>query len=250
MDVEKELKAAHPGAVVDAVLQAYDEIESNFCARKWKASELDSGHFVEAVRRIVENVLFGKYTPIGRSLASFNDGELRRYEQAAGDQSYRILIPRALKSIYGLRNKRGVGHLANITPNEMDSTYILATVKWVLAELLRLASQASADHVQAQISQIVERRVPAIWKVGDISRILDPKCTARDQILIHLYDYSPQNISDLMTKIEYKNRVNFLKIAKRLHAAGMIHLVNGQDCLITPIGVVEAENCLAALRRI
>lgn len=244
MDVIAELKSAYPNDVVDALIQAYDTIESNYSARKWKASELDAGHFVEAARRVIEHVLFGSHTPIGKSLPNFNDKELLRYERATGDESFRMLIPRALKSIYGIRNKRGVGHLGNISPNEMDSTYILNTAKWVLAELLRLSSGKDPGSVQQAISNIVERRLPVIWKSGDISRVVDPKCKARDQVLIHLYDQSPQHVSDLMTKIEYKNKTNFMKIIKRLHSNGMIHLTESEECMITPLGIQEAEQCV------
>src|ERR1041385_8521434 len=125
MSIESILKAGHPSDVVDALLTAYKEIESNYALRKWKASELDSGHFVEASRRLIENSLFGNYTPIGQSLPNFNDTVITRYENAAGDESYRILIPRVLKAIYNIRNKRGVGHVGPVSPNEMDSTLIL-----------------------------------------------------------------------------------------------------------------------------
>ena len=113
MSVESILKASHPPDVVDALLEAYKEIESNYALRKWKTSELDSGHFVEAARRLLENVLLGAYTPIGQSLPKFNDGVLAQYEKGAGHESFRILIPRVLKAIYNIRNKRGVGHVGS-----------------------------------------------------------------------------------------------------------------------------------------
>src|SRR5688572_15929335 len=133
MNVEVILKGKFPADVVDAVLAAYKEIESNFALRKWKASELDAGHFVEAARRIVDHALTGSHIPIGKKLADFSDAELKRYEQQVGDESYRMLIPRILKSVYNIRNKRGIGHLGSISANEMDATYIMYSAKWVLA---------------------------------------------------------------------------------------------------------------------
>src|SRR2546425_8270199 len=153
MSVESILKASHPPDVVDALLEAYKEIESNYALRKWKTSELDSGHFVEAARRLLENVLLGAYTPIGQSLPKFNDGVLAQYEKGAGHESFRILIPRVLKAIYNIRNKRGVGHVGPVSPNEIDSTLILYSAKWVLAELVRLASGFSPADVQRQLTR-------------------------------------------------------------------------------------------------
>ena len=59
MDIKSSLARTLPQELVEALLTAFDEIESNFVNRKWKASELDAGHFVEAVHRIIERQLFG-----------------------------------------------------------------------------------------------------------------------------------------------------------------------------------------------
>jgi hypothetical protein len=84
MNVAATLKASLPGELVDALLAAYEEIERNFIHGKWKASELDAGHFVEAARRVIEYRLLGSFTPIGRDLPKFNDQVLQKYENAPG----------------------------------------------------------------------------------------------------------------------------------------------------------------------
>src|SRR5215813_181006 len=130
MNIPSILSATLPKELVEALLTAYKEIETNYVHRKWKASELDAGHFVEAVRRIIEHRLLGTYTPLNKQLSQFTDKVLLQYQQASGDESYRLLVPRILYAIYGVRNKRGVGHLGAISPNEMDATLILYSVKW------------------------------------------------------------------------------------------------------------------------
>lgn len=247
MDVRKELSSTFPKELVDALVEAFVEIEQAFSLGKWKASELDSGHFVEAARRILEHVLFGQYTAIGKSLPGFSGHELKKYEQASGDESYRILIPRTLKSIYNLRNKRGVGHLGNVSPNEMDATYILYSVKWVLAELLRLSSGQDAGVVQSEISGIVERNIGALWKHDDVVRVLDSSCPARDQVLVFLFDDSPRFAMDLQSLVEYKNKSNFRKILSRLHTSRLIELKPDGRCIISPTGQLEAEKIILRL---
>lgn len=111
--------------ISENLIGSFSEIESNFIIKKWKPSELDAGHFVETVRRIIELKLFNKYTPFNQNLPHFNDPELQRYERQSGHESYRMIIPRILKAIYNIRNKRGVGHTGDISPNEMDATLIL-----------------------------------------------------------------------------------------------------------------------------
>ena len=241
MDIRSVLESALPKELVDALLTAYGEIETNYVYRKWKASELDAGHFVEAVRRVIEYRLFGKYTPIGKSLPSFSEQELRRYEQAVGDESCRVLIPRVLRAIYGIRSKRGVGHLGAISPNEMDATLILYNVKWVLAEVVRLESELNPSETQTAIDTVVEREAPLLWKRGAVVRVMRKGVAAWKQVLLLLYDDSPQSEDDLREQCEYKNSTNFRKILKRMHADKLIFLGDDSRCLLMPNGIAAAE---------
>lgn len=244
LDVGTTLGAALPQELVDALLSAYREIERNFVHRKWKASELDAGHFVEAVRRIVEHRVLGTFTPIGKSLPTFNDKLLLQYEQASGDESYRVLIPRVLRAIYGIRNKRGVGHLGIISPNEMDATLILYNVKWVLAEIIRLESGLSPSETQRVIEFVVEREMALLWKDGAVVRIAEKGMNARDQVLLLLYDSSPQAEAELRERCEYKNSTNFRKILQKLHSDKLIFLRPDSTCVLMPNGVSAAEKIL------
>jgi hypothetical protein len=242
VDINSTLARTLPRELVEAVLAAFDEIESNFVHRKWKASELDAGHFVEAVRRVIEHRLFGAYTPIGKSLPNFNDKLLLQYEQARGDESYRILIPRVLRAIYGIRNKRGVGHLGLISPNEMDATLILYNVKWVVAEILRLESGLPPVETQAAIREVVERETPLLWKEGVIVRVTRKRMPARQQVLLLLYDKSPRTEDELREQCEYAAPSNFRKILKRLHADKLIFFAADGNCMLMPAGVGVAQD--------
>jgi hypothetical protein len=249
MNIEPILATQFPSDVVRALLEAYKEIESNFAIEKWKASELDAGHFVEAARRMIEHKLFGISTPIGISLAHFNDAELRRYEQGSGDDSYRMLIPRALKAVFNVRNKRGIGHLGAVSANEMDATYILYSTKWILAEFVRLASGLSPDKTQELIDSIVERRLSVLWKHKDITRVLATGILARNQILILLYDRNLQTETELRDAIEYKNSSNFRQILCALHRERLIEFALEKQISITSTGIMRAEAELQLYRK-
>lgn len=248
MSVADILKSKFPLDVVDALIAAYKEIESNFVTKKWKASALDAGHFVEASRRLLEHALFGTHTPLSKSISKFSDSELKRYENASGDESFRIIIPRALFAVYTLRNKRGVGHLGGISPNEMDATYILYTTKWVLAELVRLSSSLATAESQALVESIIERRLSVLWKHDGITRVLASGASTREKVLILLYDASPQDEESLCTSVEYRNSSNFRRILQRLHKDDLVHFVRGHPVLITPKGMVEAEELILGLK--
>lgn len=243
--VQKILETAYGKQIAEKLLSAYVEIESNYSLGKWKASELDAGHFVESVRRILEQELFGSHTSFSKKLKAFDDSVLKNYEQATGhDESYRMLIPRTLKAIYNIRNKRGVGHITGVSPNEMDSTYILYTVKWILAELVRLNSSLSVQETQRLVDNIVERKVGLIWKTSEFTRILYPDMNTRDKVLVLLYDESPRSVEELQGVVEYKNKSDFTKLLRRLHKDALIHFGEDKHCTISPTGIIKAEQII------
>lgn len=242
--VQHILESAYNKTIAKKIVSSYTEIESNFFLEKWKPSELDAGHFVESVRRLIELELTGSYTRFNQRLSNFNDSVLTIYEQQSGDESFRMLIPRVLKSIYNIRNKRGVGHIKDISPNEMDSTLILHSVKWVLSEIVRLKSNLSIPETQKLINSIVERKVEIIWKEETFQRILNTNISAKDQVFLLLYDKSPQQVETLRSTIEYQSKSNFYNIINALHKERYIEKMESGMCFISPKGVVKAEELI------
>jgi len=243
--VDALLKQRYPAELVDELLRAYKEIEENYSLSKWKASELDAGHFVEAARRIIEwELRKGQYTPIGQQLPNFNDVVLKQYENLPGDESFRILIPRILYGVYGIRNKRGVGHVGKVSPNKMDSTLILGNAKWVLAELVRLVSGLKPEETQALVDAIVERKLDMLWKHGDITRVLNTNLKTHEEVLILLLDRSPQTVAELQKATEYARADRFRKILQELHKTRFIEVTADGRCIITDKGTLEAEKIL------
>lgn len=238
------LESRFPKELVDALINAFDEVQSNYRIEKWKPSELDAGHFVEAVRRLLEHELTGKYTPLDKSLGSFNQQVLNGYELASGDEVFRILIPRVLFSVYCIRNKRGVGHISSISPNKLDATYILNSAKWVLAELVRISAYSSPDDAYELTNAILERQVDLIWDDGESFMILNSKLKAEEKILISLYKKDKIEIDQLQNLIGYKNKSNFRKIAEKLKSKSLIDITSNNICKLSPLGQNEAERII------
>lgn len=238
--VHKILENSYGAEIAQKILDAYKEIESNYVIKKWKPSELDAGHFVESARRIIEVELFGSHTPYTKNLPKFDDREINRYENAIGDDSFRMLLPRALKAVYNVRSKRGVGHVSGISANEMDATYILYSVKWILSEIIRIKSQLSVSETQKIISELIERKIELIWKKDGLVRILSKDIKITDQILIFLYDKDEISDKTLQEMTEYKNISLFKNLLKKAHKNKFITYDKG-ICHITPVGIVRAE---------
>lgn len=158
------------------------------------------------------------------------------------------MIPRVLFSIFTIRNKRGVGHIGNISCNQMDATYVLYGVKWVLAEIVRLNSKLSPEESQTFVDSIVERRISLVWEIQDVRRVLNENSKAYEQVLILLSRNSPQSAEILRTSIEYAHTTRFDSILKKLHSKRLVELKPSGDCYISPKGIVEAEKIVARLQ--
>lgn len=242
--ISSHLSSRYPAELVSALLSAYEEVLTNYRIEKWKPSELDAGHFVEAARRIIEQELFGKYTSLSKSTGSFSPAVLSKYESATGDEAFRILMPRILFSVYCIRNKRGVGHISSISPNKLDATYILNSTKWVLAELVRIAIAANPDEAHELTSAILEREIDLVWDDGETFMILNSKLKANQKVLISLYKRDRLEIEELRSLIGYKNKSDFRKLVQKLKSNNLIDITANSICKLSPLGIKEAESII------
>lgn len=241
-DVFNIVEAAFNKAIAEKLLHSYINAEKSYLLGRWQECELSCGHFAESLRRILDFELFGSYTPYGKTLSSYNDAVIKKYQQAEGHESFRIVLPRVLNSILSIRNKRGVGHIGEIDPNEMDATLLFNLIKWCLAELIRLKSSLAIDQTQDIIHQIIERKIELIWKNGEVRRVLNHSLGAKEQVLLLLYEKS-LSIEELLHSIEYSSLSNFRKrIIEKLHRERYIEYdPNSTKCQISPTGIILAE---------
>jgi hypothetical protein len=238
------LTSASSPPIAKAIVDSYAEIVRHYALRNWKTAGLDAGHFVEAVRRFIEHKLFGQSTPIGKGLPKFNEGALKSYESASGDESYRILIPRVLFGIYAIRNKRSIGHLGAVAASQLDAMLLMNSAKWIVAELVRLNATGSAEDTRHLVEVLIQREIETLWQEGGIVRILDNSMRARGKILVLLALRGDQAPGQLREIIEYKRERDFVKILRELHNTRFIELTD-ELVTISPKGIAEAEKLLA-----
>lgn len=236
LEILKILSSSSDDTLANLITEAFIDVEKNYTLQSWKTSGLDAGHFIEGVRRFLEYKLFEKYTSLNEKLASFNSGELQKYEsQDEVNTSFRIIIPRLLYGIASFRNKRGIIHTSEISPNRMDASYILATCKWILAEIIRIESNLDFTKATQLVEKITERNIEGIWKEGEIIRILNDRLSIQAKILFLLYNTSPVPSAELIQIIEYQNANYFNQNLQKLHSKRFIEL-RDDICTISPVG--------------
>jgi hypothetical protein len=239
--IRDQLNQTIDPVLVDLLLNAYSELKNNYYLGKYKPSELEGGHFGEVVIRILQLITARTYTPLGQPLARFDTREIERYARLPGatyPDSIRLHIPRAIFAIYGIRSRRGVGHVGgDINPNLADASFIMATCDWIMVEILRLYYTSSVEEAQKIVDTIVTRKIPLVQEFNGFLKVLDANLSVPRQILVLLYHKGVDGASkDELGKWVKTSPNNLAMALNRLeHGQKYIHLA-GDQYFITHLG--------------
>ena len=248
-EVRDSIAAAATTSLADRLLAEFDELNKRYYLGDFRPSELSGGRFSEATFRICQQVCFGNHTPLGKKLPNTDD-LLRKLEQtpsSSADDTFRVHIPRSLRLIYDLRNKRDVAHLGTgVSPNFSDASLVLACASWVVSEIVRVCHKCDVSTAQSIVNSLVQRRTPLIWTEGDIVRVLDPSLPYKDKVLLILHHLQPEWVEEsrLFEWVEYSNASAFRKnVLGALHDEALIHFKD-EKVKILPTGNAYVEQKL------
>lgn len=157
LNIQAVLEALYPQEIVEHLLRAYEAMENSFRRGHWQNCTHEAEPFIDAARRLLDHQLLESYVPVATSLGPFTQTELSRYEAVAGQEEYRVLLPRVLYAMHALRHQHGHGRAAAIDPGRLDATFLWHAAQWVLAELVRLSDASTPDEARTLIAQLLER---------------------------------------------------------------------------------------------
>ncbi len=213
-----------PAGLRTPLLAEYDSIVQAYFEGRWTPAELSGGRFCEIVYTILDGHASGSFAASPSKPRNFVDA-CRRLENNAGvPRSFQILIPRILPALYEVRNNRGVGHVGgDVDPNRMDSGFVIETVRWILAELIRVFHATSPDDADRAVQQLATITVPLVWDGGDVRRVLDPKTPLNIQVLL-LAGTVPGGalLVDVERFVEAKTPGYLVRTVRKLHADRLI----------------------------
>lgn len=244
-EVRAGLIVHHDPKLVDELLQAYEEAKRNYYLGGLRLSAVEGGRFCEAVFRLLEERTSGSFSPLGQQLLTDKlIAKLASLSSSQQPDSIRLHIPRALRVVYDIRNKRDAAHLAdNIDPNLQDAMLVIANIDWVMAELVRIYHSVSANEAQRIVETLVTRRAPVIQEFGKFLKVLNPKLQASDHVLLLLYQRgnSGATFSELSDWARPPMRGNLRRtLSKLIHSRAHVH--NDENTyFITLSGMQEVE---------
>jgi hypothetical protein len=243
--IARDFKKNFDAKIIDELIAAYQEAKSNFYLGGLRLSAVEGGRFCEAAFRMLEYVASGAFTPLGKQIHSEAIiARLAQLPQSLAPDAIRLHIPRALRVVYDIRNKRDAAHLGDdIDPNVQDATLVAGTIDWVLAEFVRLYHRVGADDAQRIIADLVTRRAPAVQDFDGFLKVLKPNLQVSERILLLLYERGPvgATFEELQAWVHPKMQKNLKRALRQLeHDRAFIH-GTGKRFRITNSGVHEVE---------
>lgn len=248
--IEAQLQRYFPETLISKLTYHYAKLKSSFIQNALEPGELNGAKFAEVVFRLIQCATDPqhRYTPLRHSLPPV-DTLVTQFQKLSKtfDDSLRLHIPRALRTIYGIRNKRGVGHTGEVNANLMDATLVMAVCDWVMAELVRLYHECSADEAQHIIDRLVKRSIPVIYDRNGIKTLL--RQMPYDEATLLFLHYEAENdipIADLCKWVGYTNTTVFRKsVLPKLHTQKKIYLdEKAWTCRILPPGLRYVEESI------
>ncbi|HXM43276.1 MAG TPA: hypothetical protein VN924_18715 [Bryobacteraceae bacterium] len=185
---------------------------------------------------MLEHATTGTGTPLGGQLATDRlIGRLAQMPATSAPESIRLHIPRALRVVYDIRNKRDAAHLADgIDPNLQDVTMVVAVLDWILAEPIRLYHNVRPNDAAVMVDMIVARTAPAIQEFQGFLKVLRPSLPAGDVLLVLLYQRGAKgaHLPELLQWVRPSMRGNLRRTLDRLvderafvHYSGMLYYI-------------------------
>ena len=234
------------------IIDSYVSIRSAYEEGNYDSASLRGGRFCESVLRFLQEHLTQSYTPFGQKINNFTEEckKLGQVQSSPGNESLRIIMPKALDFAYTIRNKRGIGHVGgDVEANQIDAATVMRISDWILCELMRYFHSMALEDAQALLDAISTRQLPYIWSVAGKKRVLKIGLSSKDEVLLHLHAelQSGLLLEDLHDWIGYSGRMSDFKrwVISPLHKERLIeHDAETDMAIISPTGIKLVEDTI------
>ena len=231
------------------IVGKYLELRAAFASGDYDTVGLRTGVFSETLLRFLQQQLTGTHIAFGTKIGNFayECHKLEALPKGTGDDSQKLILPRALLFVYTMRNKRGIGHAAgDVDANAIDSATYMRVADWCICDLVRLYHSMSLEEAQALLDAISTRQLPEVWSVAGKRRVLEPSLSYKSQVLLLLHGEEAVGApsEDLCSWVEHPRERDFrANVLRVLHKARLVEFdETDQMVTLSPTGAREVED--------
>jgi hypothetical protein len=126
----------------------------------------------------------------------------------------------------------------------MDATVVFSIARWIMSELVRIFHAVSPEDATAIVDALTEREIPLLWRIGERTRVLGAKLSAKHKTLVLLYGSAGAvPVRDVASSIDYKNVTQLRqKVLKPAHNEDLLDFDTKADtALLSPVGARYVE---------
>lgn len=240
--IRKQLEKDFSKELLDRLFESYQLVNEHYYLGKHRPCSFEGGRFAEVALRMLQQIITGKYIPLGDSITKFSNEVLKlgNADSSKFPQSLRIQIPRTLQVIYDIRNKRDVGHVGgDVDSNFTDATLSLVCCNWVMTEFIRIYYTSDITTAQNLVNSLVKIRIPLIQDFNGFLKILKPELKLPEKVLAFLYYRGSEGATVKELNHWLSNRIQTghmnLTLGKLEHEKAYVHR-EGDRYFITDTG--------------
>jgi hypothetical protein len=186
-------------------------MERRFIQRDWEPAELDGGQFSEILARIIYHQDSGTLNLRKDFSDCLGYVENDNNSHNITPRHDAIHLAHVLRLVYKFRSQRGAVHISpTYKPNQMDSKFLIESVRWCMNETLRIFWNNDREQAAKAIREILQFDVPSIGAFDNI-------------ILVQRTDLNPDQ--EVLILLHFAGEVGFTQLELRRHAQCSDYLV-------------------------
>lgn len=239
---EQLLNAGLHEESVDRLIKSYQDMRFHLGNGNYTEAGAHTGKFCESLANIIlaetdEGV--HEYVNVGEFIDNIQHDH---YDTSALAYEVRILIPRAMRVAYDMRNDRDSVHINLEVPvNHSDTQTAVRICTWMLVELLRVyGDEDNVDEIAQLIEELASPLTPYIDSYQGKRLVMSRELALEQELLVHLHALGREVSADKLTEWipdadahRVKSKLGNMKQARKIHYEdGMAK--------ITTLGVEEA----------
>lgn len=238
--------------IVDTLIEEYKTVKNEALKGNAEQVSLHSGKFSDMALATVKNLVLNKAIVIDDIKTEKVIIELEKMKKTTStDVILTLVIPRVVRSLHSIRNKKDVAHVKSIDPDYFDIHYCETTCDWILSQLICFIYGADSTEAKEIITSICEKKIPWIEEFEDgTSMLLIEQKYLSDKVILTLYNYYPNRLTDVKISevLLYENmRILRKRITELYKKEKMVH-VNKEGIKLTRKGQLHAEKILEKKR--
>lgn len=211
------------------------------------------GKFVETIVQMLQ-ALDSNRKDYDKSVKNVDD-QLRKYETKSINgvpNESRVALLRVARSVYCLRSKRSIIHKNDIDPNQYDLNYIHDSAKWIVTELVRLATGKPMEEAKLLIEGVQRPVYPIIEEIMGRPLVLDTTVNMTEEALLVLFnEYTKENTmayADEYTAMDRRKPGAIRTVMGRLKKSRLVEGDSQRGFRLTRTGVKAAVAVIERLK--